>query len=39
MRGGFNRSSRIRPLWSTSEAIAPDRMVAALASTPPQLPE
>ena len=39
IRGGLNASSCIRPFSSTSAAIAPERIVAALASTPPQLPE
>src|SRR3981081_4562149 len=38
-RGGFNASSSRRPLASTSVAMALARMVAGLASTPPQLPE
>ena len=36
---GFNASSLMRPLPSTRDAIALARMVAGLASTPPQLPE
>ena len=38
-RGGFSASSFMRPWPSTSDAMALARMVAGLASTPPQLPE
>jgi len=37
--GGFNSSSWSRPRSSTSDAMAPARIVAGLARTPPQLPE
>src|SRR5258705_9876529 len=39
IRGGFKSSSSRRPLPSTRLVIAPARMVAGLARTPPQLPE
>jgi hypothetical protein len=39
IRGGLRASSFIRPLPSTRLAMALHRIVAGLASTPPQLPE